>query len=125
MALINCPECGKQISNKAGSCPNCGCPINKVEIETEQDRINVRGKNKGKNCLVFGAVFFVISMIFGMSTVDAELMLRAKKLTKGLYGAEAFKWFVLRYAPSLLLWISVILVVIGIIFLITSKRKNK
>ncbi len=27
MALIKCPECGKQISDKAGSCPGCGCPI--------------------------------------------------------------------------------------------------
>ena len=27
MALINCPECSKQISDKANSCPNCGCPI--------------------------------------------------------------------------------------------------
>lgn len=27
MALINCPECGKQISDKALSCPNCGFPI--------------------------------------------------------------------------------------------------
>lgn len=27
MALINCPECGKQISSQAASCPNCGCPI--------------------------------------------------------------------------------------------------
>lgn len=27
MALINCPECGKQISDKAVSCPNCGCPM--------------------------------------------------------------------------------------------------
>lgn len=27
MALINCPECGKEISSKAKSCPNCGCPI--------------------------------------------------------------------------------------------------
>lgn len=27
MALINCPECGKDISDKALSCPNCGCPI--------------------------------------------------------------------------------------------------
>lgn len=26
MALINCPECGKEISDKAQSCPNCGCP---------------------------------------------------------------------------------------------------
>lgn len=28
MALINCPECNKEISNKAQSCPHCGCPIN-------------------------------------------------------------------------------------------------
>lgn len=27
MALINCPECGKEISDKATSCPNCGAPI--------------------------------------------------------------------------------------------------
>lgn len=27
MALIKCPECGKQISNQAASCPNCGFPI--------------------------------------------------------------------------------------------------
>lgn len=28
MALIKCPECGKELSNRASSCPNCGCPIN-------------------------------------------------------------------------------------------------
>ena len=28
MALIKCPECGKEISDKAASCPNCGCPAN-------------------------------------------------------------------------------------------------
>lgn len=28
MALIKCPECGKEISDKAEACPNCGCPIN-------------------------------------------------------------------------------------------------
>ena len=31
MALINCFECGKEISDKATSCPNCGVPINKDE----------------------------------------------------------------------------------------------
>lgn len=24
--LIQCPECGKEISDKAASCPSCGCP---------------------------------------------------------------------------------------------------
>lgn len=27
MALIKCPECGKEVSSLAKSCPNCGCPI--------------------------------------------------------------------------------------------------
>lgn len=26
MSLIKCPECGKEISDKAPACPNCGCP---------------------------------------------------------------------------------------------------
>lgn len=28
MALINCPECGKQVSDKASTCPNCGVTLN-------------------------------------------------------------------------------------------------
>lgn len=28
MAMIKCPECGGKISDKAKSCPKCGCPIN-------------------------------------------------------------------------------------------------
>lgn len=27
MALIKCTECGKEVSKKAPSCPNCGNPI--------------------------------------------------------------------------------------------------
>jgi hypothetical protein len=26
MALINCAECTKEYSDKAGACPGCGCP---------------------------------------------------------------------------------------------------
>lgn len=25
--LINCPDCGKEVSRRTASCPNCGCPI--------------------------------------------------------------------------------------------------
>ena len=31
MALIKCEECGKEVSEKAVSCPNCGNPIAKEE----------------------------------------------------------------------------------------------
>ncbi len=33
MALIKCPECNKDVSDKASACPHCGFPINKSSIE--------------------------------------------------------------------------------------------
>ena len=55
MALIKCPECGKQISDKANVCPNCGYPIssqnvieefsfsvgNSMDMKTAQDKIRI------------------------------------------------------------------------------------
>lgn len=35
MSLIRCSECGKEISDQAQSCPNCGKPNNKVVNDTE------------------------------------------------------------------------------------------
>ena len=34
MALINCEECGSQMSDKAQSCPRCGAPNPKVSMQT-------------------------------------------------------------------------------------------
>ena len=39
MALINCPECGKQVSDKAYSCPECGFPIKDyMESKSEENK---------------------------------------------------------------------------------------
>ena len=35
MALIKCPECGKEISDKAMACPNCGNPMNQQSQQEE------------------------------------------------------------------------------------------
>lgn len=35
MALIKCPECGKEISDQATSCPNCGYPISNEKKEEQ------------------------------------------------------------------------------------------
>lgn len=32
MALIKCTECGKEFSDKASACPNCGCPTDAMNI---------------------------------------------------------------------------------------------
>ena len=31
MALVHCPDCGKQVSSTADSCPFCGCTNVKIE----------------------------------------------------------------------------------------------
>lgn len=33
MAMIQCPECGKEISDQAQTCPHCGNPIHPIVIE--------------------------------------------------------------------------------------------
>ena len=31
MALILCPECGREISDAAAACPNCGFPLDRLK----------------------------------------------------------------------------------------------
>ena len=35
MALIKCPECGKEVSDRAGSCPNCAFPLSSMRTDGE------------------------------------------------------------------------------------------
>lgn len=37
MALIKCPECGREISDKAVSCPGCGYPIQDMVQDNRSD----------------------------------------------------------------------------------------
>ncbi len=43
MALITCTECGKEFSEKASACPNCGCPteeiLKELSIDTEEEKV--------------------------------------------------------------------------------------
>ena len=33
MALINCPECNREITDKSKNCIHCGCPIEKLGLK--------------------------------------------------------------------------------------------
>lgn len=33
MALINCPECGKEISDQATTCPHCGVTLKQAPVQ--------------------------------------------------------------------------------------------
>ena len=67
MAIINCPECQKEISDLAQKCPLCGFPLKKTR---EKRRINY------KMIKYFGIVFLVIGIIYaGYSLYMSEKMM--------------------------------------------------
>ena len=54
MALIKCSECGKEFSDKASACPNCGCPTSEMVespiAEDQEDNLDAIWKTvPGKN----------------------------------------------------------------------------
>ena len=53
MALINCPECGKEISDKSKLCVHCGYPINESTNEKEfkyETKFLFQGRFDAANC---------------------------------------------------------------------------
>lgn len=73
MALIKCSECGKEISDRASSCMNCGCPIEKEKkpkvVETEEKEIlsvvlNIKKMRIVRYVLLlFGIIFIIFGVV--------------------------------------------------------------
>lgn len=53
MSLIKCPECGKEFSDMASACPNCGCPTDKIVRRNIESNLNqnpqINRENQGLN----------------------------------------------------------------------------
>lgn len=54
MALIDCPECGTQVSNKAVACVKCGYPIRSNSHSTSPQNEPVSAKQGEHACLHCG-----------------------------------------------------------------------
>ena len=62
MALIDCPECGKEISDKAPSCPNCGVVIAKDNARTTSDNFK-ESKTEKLSAIVYGFWKFILYLL--------------------------------------------------------------
>lgn len=51
MALIPCPECSKEISDKAATCPNCGSPTEAWEAQKKAEQ-KARISNRANTTLM-------------------------------------------------------------------------
>jgi hypothetical protein cdifA_19763 len=69
--LINCPACGRLVSNQAVSCPNCGQPIKPTNSKESISRELVTSptasynipvqKKRGKGCII--SCLFIIALV--------------------------------------------------------------
>lgn len=90
MALIKCPDCGKEFSDLAPACPNCGRP-NQVQPQRPTgsamaNRANTPGptvvqnnngipqstKKKGSGCLIALLAFIFIPFVIGLIVSSAK-----------------------------------------------------
>ena len=62
MSLIKCPECGKEVSDKASTCPNCGGPLTPSVQNAPTKDASVKPQKKGHGCLIMIIVFLLISI---------------------------------------------------------------
>ena len=49
MALIKCPECDLQVSDKALSCPHCGYPLKEAEPKSGRGKAKQKKRRKLPN----------------------------------------------------------------------------
>ena len=73
MALIKCPECGKQISDKAEVCPHCGIEVQKVLLEIREKQRIQRKKHKKRIIVSIASAFVVgtIAVLAYLYSIDA------------------------------------------------------
>lgn len=56
MAMIKCPECGKEISSKATVCPNCGCPSSEFANIPDENMDTTSVKNSNESLITIKRV---------------------------------------------------------------------
>lgn len=61
MALIVCPECGKEISDKARICINCGYPLSEIKVEEQiiQENTNIEYDSTENLHIDFNKRFYI------------------------------------------------------------------
>jgi uncharacterized membrane protein YvbJ len=66
MSLISCSECGKEVSDKAAACPNCGAPIKQAPNPAESSKAPTQVKREGAKWEGMGTVLIILGIIVAL-----------------------------------------------------------
>lgn len=64
MAMIYCPECGKEISDKAYFCPNCGYVFKENAVNIN---FSVKKKIPGRGFGIAGMVMGILGVVYSLT----------------------------------------------------------
>ena len=128
MALIKCPECGKEVSTAAETCPHCGYPINKNEPVKEKQVenypkpkdsswINKWKKKETKGRWTWTLLFFASLLLVGLFVILLNI---DREVTS--YGTHAkLTWIIMVGIAS---FVAIFILSSAICFSITSSISN-
>lgn len=71
MALIVCPECGKEISEHAQQCPNCGCPSSAWKTANDASSAKAPGINK--------TIVISVSVVVALAVIGVAFFMLGSK----------------------------------------------
>ncbi len=98
MALIKCPECGREISDKAVACIHCGFPLEELKKENTLKKENAVSVSDNKYSVKItdykGSKVKVISILkqyYDLSTDEAKQRVTALPLVLGVDECEIYK----------------------------------
>ena len=84
MALIQCPECSKDVSDQSQHCPHCGYQLKGMTFDEKKKMSQLIGKILG-GILLIG----VAALIYDACTVShAEAVAELHKATESLYETQ-------------------------------------
>ena len=84
MALLKCPECDRQVSDRAQCCPKCGFPVKDIielELKTVQEKARTKHKKKIE-ILLAAAVLCIVAV--------RVIIVMRRPDTSGLYNKIAW-----------------------------------
>lgn len=90
MALIKCPECGKEVSSTIFKCTNCGFTISKP-------RRGITGTIFKVLFVIFNAIMIFLSAIMAYGISNANIQAEGVKATMGMtsFGTIIFVWILI------------------------------
>ena len=89
MALISCPECNSEISDKAVSCPKCGYPTLQRKSDESESEYRI-----GKGLVIIIMIYSVVSYLFNFIEIlpFSSMLISTASLYKYYKISKSIKW---------------------------------